>query len=56
MVSPEENNERQMIHDHTSILLGEFEPAAVSASTPVRGVANPAGATPASARMGAKRP
>lgn len=25
MASPEENNERQMIHDHTSILLGEIE-------------------------------
>lgn len=56
MVSPEENNERQMIHDHTSILLGELEPAAVSSNTPPRGAANPAGATPASARMGANRP
>lgn len=31
MASPEENNERQMIHDHTSILLGEMEAPATRA-------------------------
>lgn len=35
MASPEENNERQMIHDHTSILLGELEaPATRAGSVP----------------------
>jgi len=42
MTSPEENNERQMIHDHSSILLGEMEPSTGSVASP-RGVSRQAG-------------
>lgn len=46
MASPEENNERQMIHDHTSILLGELEPATTrTGDTPISKVSVAQGGT-----------
>ena len=59
MISPEENNERQMIHDHTSIALSAMDaaPGAVAtAGGKNRTRAANAAGTAAGAKMGANRP
>jgi hypothetical protein len=59
MISPEENNERQMIHDHTSIALSAMDaaPGAVARASgaATTQAANAAG-TAAGVKMGANRP